>query len=309
MTDNLLLLRSCLRDMQSEGRIKYKENTLLSGYSSFKIGGEADIIAFPCSEAALCELISILKDNDIRFKIVGNCSNLLFADDGYKGCIVSTSEMKGIAPEGDRVRALCGTSLTALASYFQKNSLCGAEFLYGIPGSVGGAVCMNAGAYGGEIADVIDSVRCLDVETLETVDIPCRDMSFAYRHSIVFERELIVVSALFKLEYGDADEIKRLMDDYMTRRAEKQPLGEPSAGSVFKRYPGRYTGQMIEEAGLKGYRIGGAAVSEKHAGFIVNKGGASSDDVLCLIEHIKAVIKEKFGIEIECEMQYIPSGR
>ena len=216
------------------------------------------------------------------------------------------NRIKGITVEinGDTIVCGAGASLRSVCIAAQKASLSGLEFAYGIPGTVGGALYMNAGAYGGEMSQVVASATAVDADGNE-VKLELSDMKLGYRTSVFKNSNLTITSITMKLQKGDCTEIKNAMDDFFSRRRDKQPLEYPSAGSVFKRSPGRYTGQMIEEAGLKGYTIGGAQVSEKHAGFIINRGNATAADVLALIEHIKTVILERFGCELECEMIYV----
>lgn len=301
--------REYLEDAVKSEKLQYKKNDPLCNHSSFKIGGPADFSVFPYNEAELCSLIKYTEQNNIPHRIFGNCSNVLFADDGYAGCVIFTGNIKECRIDNQILTVSCGMPLTSAAVFAQKNGLSGMEYLYGIPGSVGGAVYMNAGAYGGEIKDILQSVRCFDIKSGNIIDMEASELDFGYRKSSLQTNGMTALSASFRLRSGEPSDIKRLMEDYMNRRIEKQPLQYPSAGSVFKRAPGHFTGKLIEDAGLKGYRIGGAEVSEKHAGFIINTGGASAADVLALIEYIKDIVKEKFDVDIECELQYIPSGR
>jgi UDP-N-acetylmuramate dehydrogenase len=238
---------------------------------------------------------------------VGRASNLLFDDDGYRGAVVSTAGLHMLVREGNTLTVGAGVPLTAAARAALDASLTGLEFAYGIPGSCGGAVYMNAGAYGGEISQCLLFSRAYHVPSGEIRKLCAEEHRFGYRTGVYREHpEWIILSAQVRLAPGDAEAIRAAMDDHMRSRAEKQPLEYPSAGSVFKRYPGRYTAQMIDEAGLKGRRIGGAEVSEKHAGFIVNRGGASSADVLALIEEIRRTLAARYGVDIETEVIYIP---
>ena len=289
----------------NQNGISYKEDCDLSQYSSFKIGGDADIALFPDSAEKFIAALRKLRCCKIDHTVIGNGTNVLFSDEGYHGAIVFTTGMNSVTVSGNMISAEAGCSFTALAVMAQKNSLTGLEFAYGIPGTVGGAVFMNAGAYDGETAYVLEESTYYDPRT-DKVDIMTGpDHGFCYRHSAYMENGCIVLKALIRLKHGDPEAIKSKMDDFMQRRKAKQPLELPSAGSAFKRYPGRYTAQMIDELGLKGYTSGGAKVSEKHAGFIVNNGGASAKDVLTLIGYIKDKIYEKYGIQIEPEIRYI----
>lgn len=289
----------------NEKGINFVEDELLSLHSTFRIGGKASLFIKPETEEQLISALSILKSHNVRTFVLGNGSNVLFDDSGFRGAVISTAGLHEIESEGTVVRASCGVSLSALAVYCAEHSLSGLEFLYGIPGSVGGGVYMNAGAYGGEISECLVSSKCYDPENDRICTLDFGEHDFGYRKSVFNTCRLIHLSSEFSLISGNSDEIKEKMADFLRRRKEKQPLEYPSAGSTFKRYPGRYTGQMIEEAGLKGLSVGGAQVSEKHAGFIINKGNATARDVLSLVETVKEKIKEIHGVEIECEMIYV----
>jgi UDP-N-acetylmuramate dehydrogenase len=279
----------------------------LSSKSTFKIGGKADVAVFPKN---ISELEIIFKALDMPYIVVGNGSNILFEDEGYHGCVIFTEKMNEVKVDGNRIYAGAGMSLTALASKAKTASLTGLEFAYGIPGSVGGAVVMNAGAYGGQVSDVLESCEVFDTEKCEFYTLTKGEMELSYRHSIMSEnKNLICIGATFTLKEGNRDEIDAVMRDLMQRRISKQPLEYPSAGSVFKRpAPDLFVGKMIEDSGLKGYTVGGAQVSEKHAGFIINIGGATAKDVLGLVEHIKGVIRANYGVELECEIRRVGNG-
>ncbi|MBQ2767602.1 MAG: UDP-N-acetylmuramate dehydrogenase [Clostridia bacterium] len=276
---------------------------LLAPHTTFRIGGPASVALFPASTSAAASALDLLKETDIPFAVIGNGSNLLCADAGYHGAVLFTGQMKRVEFCQNRVTAECGVSLTALAGEAQRRGLDGLAFAYGIPASVGGALRMNAGAYGGEIADVLAQSVCYDTldHTEHTLDAP--EHALAYRHSIYAEHpERVILSVTFTLTPGDTDEIGARMQDYMQRRRTKQPLEYPSAGSVFKRPVGHFAGKLIEDCGLKGCTIGGAQVSEKHAGFIINRGNATADDVLRLIEHIQTTVLAAYGVTLECEV-------
>lgn len=287
------------------GSIEIKYNEAMSRHTTFRIGGIADLYLIPSDNGTLCDILRLLKDDGIKYFILGNGSNILFSDSGYRGAVVSLSKLNRVSVSGNTVTADAGASLVSVCKAARDFSLGGLEFAYGIPGSVGGAVYMNAGAYGGEISQVVKSSDCLDAVTLLEKTCCNEEHLFGYRDSVYRHTGDIILSAEFALEPCNKEEITEKMNDLMNRRITKQPLDYPSAGSVFKRYPGRYTGQMIEECGLKGFSVGGAEVSEKHAGFIINKGGASAEDVLGLIRIIKEKVYEKFGCMIECELMYI----
>lgn len=275
----------------------------MSKHTTFKLGGEADIYITPTSSDELINIISVLKEHGIKYMIIGNGSNLLVSDKGIEGAVVSTEKLTSISVSGNSITADAGVKLSALASESSKNSLAGLEFAGGIPGTVGGAVFMNAGAYENEIKNVILSVTALidgNVVTLKN-----EECEFGYRKSIFQNNNSVILSAQFSLAEGNKDDILFKMHNYATRRKEKQPLELPSAGSVFKRPQGHFAGKLIEDSGLRGFSIGGAQVSEKHCGFIVNKGGATASDVLTLIKHIKTVVYVRFGVKLCEEIKFI----
>ncbi len=270
-------------------------------FTSFRIGGPAALLAQPRDGETLRAVLSLCRD--IPHEIIGNGTNLLVGDGGYQGVLIRIgSEFSTVRVEGKRIFARAGATLGAVAHAALEAGLSGMEPLSGIPGTVGGAVCMNAGAYGGEMADVIEEIACL-----------CPDLSFArrkehgfsYRHSDYQENGCIVTDAVFSLSEGDRTEIRKEMETLSLRRREKQPLQLPSAGSAFKRPPGGYAAQMIDEAGLRGFSVGGAAVSEKHAGFVVNTGGATARDVRTLLSAVQAKVLETHGVQLEPEIRFL----
>lgn len=293
--------------------VEVKINEPLYKHSTFRIGGCAEYAVFPRNNDELIFALNTCKNKDLRYTVVGKGSNLLFDDMGYAGAIIFTTKMDSceyIHRDGSvYVKVGCGKSLTELAGETGKNHLLGGlEFAYGIPGTVGGAVYMNAGAYGGEMADIVVSTEYYDVNSENIKTMSYEDHGFSYRHSVFQDNgNYIVLSTTLKLKEGNAEEIFALMNKNMSARKEKQPLELPNAGSTFKR-PGEniFVGRLIEESGLKGYKIGGAQVSEKHAGFLVNCGGATSDDVLALIEYIKNSIYAKYGVALEQEIIFVP---
>lgn len=298
-------MNSIIRILQKEfenGGAVVKENLLMSEYTTFKVGGPAALGVFPTSEEEVAKTIRILKGT--KHCVIGNGSNVLFPDKGYDGTVIFTSCMKDVTVEGECISAQCGAPLTKAAVSALKNSLSGLEFAYGIPGSVGGAVYMNAGAYDGEMAQVITESRYVDIDGNVGV-LDKNGHNFSYRHTAYTDTDKVIVGCKMKLCRGNSNEIKAKMDENMTKRRDKQPLEYPSAGSVFKRPTGNFAGKLISDCGLKGYTVGGARVSEKHAGFIVNIGGATCDDVLRLIDHIKTEVLRQFGVELECEVRYI----
>lgn len=276
------------------------KNEPMSKHTSFKTGGNADIFVTPES---LEELTEILKITEVPITVIGNGTNILVRDGGVRGIVVSTIKLRNYKLYDDVIEAECGMPLIMLSRIASENSLSGLEFASGIPGTVGGAVFMNAGAYGGEMKDIVISSKYVDnKQSINEVT----NHKFDYRKSIYSEEiNGTIVSAKLKLQHGDKEQILKKMNENNESRNLKQPVSMPSAGSTFKRKEGVIVSKLIDEAGLKGFSIGGAEVSTKHAGFIVNKGGASSLDILSLIEHVKNVIKEKFGIEIENEIKII----
>ena len=292
--------------------IEIKENEPLAKHSSFKIGGPARFAIFPQNKDELVSVLKQIKNCSYKYKMIGNGSNILFDDKGFDGIIIFTKRVSDIQyiRRGDKtlLRADCGRSLTELANEAgKKHSLAGLEFAYGIPGTVGGAVYMNAGAYGGQMSDVVIETEYFDTNEGEVKTLTAQEHKFDYRHSIFADHpEYIVLSTTLELKEGNAEDIFAAMTKNMNSRKEKQPLEYPNAGSTFKRPTGYFAGKLIEDCGLKGYTVGGAQISEKHAGFTINVGGATSADVLSLIEHTKKTVKENFGIELESEIIYLP---
>ncbi len=296
-----------LLETLSQENIEYCENCPLAPYTTFRIGGPAGLAVFPKSSGEAVKALGAVRSSGMRYLVLGNGSNVLIDDGGFDGAVVILTGMRAFSVGNGFITADAGLSLTRLASIAAANSLTGLEFAYGIPGTVGGGVYMNAGAYGGELAQIAVSSRWYDMETGEIGEYSGAEQDFSYRHSVYMNDRKIILSATFRLAPGERDKIGAAMDDYMSRRREKQPLELPSAGSVFKRGNGFITAKLIEDAGLKGRRVGDAEVSEKHAGFIVNRGKATSADVLGLIEVVKREIRDKFGKDIECEVRYIGS--
>lgn len=300
MNTNLEKLTEQIADSGIE--IKYHEP--MSRHTTFRIGGSAALYLIPHNGEEMAMILSAVKETECKFFVLGNGSNVIFPDAGYDGAVISMAAFDKITVDGERVICGTGVSLTQAAKAARDHGLTGMEFVYGIPGSCGGAVFMNAGAYGGEIAQILESSTYVTHRGVVTLS--AEEHDFGYRNSVYkHHTDRIITEAVFKLQKGDTATITETMNDLMNRRISKQPLEYPSAGSVFKRYPGRFTGQMIEEAGLKGYTVGGAQVSEKHAGFLINIGGATAEDVNKLIDHIKAVILEKFGCALECEVIFV----
>lgn len=293
-------------ELLSAKEIKFTEDELLAPHSTFRIGGEARLAAMPDTTEQIIDAVSAAKEAGLDFTVIGNGSNVLFSDKGFDGLVIFTRNADSVVIKGTRVIADAGAPFTKLAVTVKNAGLTGLEFAYGIPGSVGGAVYMNAGAYNGEASQVVASSMAYDDLTGEVRMISREEHNFGYRTSVYSQNRdrLTVLSAEFELKEGDSAAIWETMQDLMRRRREKQPLEYPNAGSVFKRPQGYFVGKLITDAGLKGYTIGGAQVSEKHAGFIVNIGGATAEDVLRLVEHIQKTVQSQFGVMLECEINF-----
>ncbi|WP_291649816.1 UDP-N-acetylmuramate dehydrogenase [Clostridium sp.] len=276
----------------------------MKNYVHFRVGGPADILLIPENKEQVIRTIEICKEKNIPFYVVGNGSNLLVKDGGIEGVVIKLNEVKNINVYGDIVEAECGAMLKDVSNAALKSSLTGFEFACGIPGTVGGAVFMNAGAYNGEIANVIESAEVIDNEG-RILTLSKDELELGYRSSVVMKKNYIVLSARFELQNGDEKEIKEAVDDLTCKRESKQPLEYPSAGSTFKRPEGYFAGKLIQDAGLKGYSIGGAAVSEKHSGFVINKNGATAKDILDLIAYIQSEVKRQFDVELHPEVRII----
>ena len=285
--------------------IPFRENEPLAAHCTFKIGGPAQLFVQPQTEQQLCSAVALCKEQAVRYYLLGNGSNILFADEGFAGAVIDISALgSDIAVEGNMLTAGAGGRLAALCRAALEHGLSGLEFAYGIPGTVGGAVYMNAGAYGGEIKDVLTVVRYLTAEG-EVVQASAAELDLSYRHSIFEENGGCILSAQFALQPGNAADIRAKMDELMAKRADKQPLDKPSAGSTFKRPAGAFAAALIDQCGLRGFRHGGAAVSDKHCGFVVNLGGATCADVLALCDEVRAIVKEKTGYELEKEIRVV----
>ncbi len=281
-------------------------NRSLKEYTTFKTGGNAKVIVFPKTENALINILNRIKSENIRYIVSGNGSNLLFSDNGFDGVVIKTTSFEpSVTVKDDELICSSGASLSKICNKAYENGLSGLEFAYGIPGTVGGAIYMNAGAYGGEIKDVLSRVRDITPE-LKKETRNASEANLKYRESFYSKNDgFIITGARFKLKKGDRDEIKSKMDELINRRKEKQPLEYPSAGSTFKRPEGHFAGALIEQCGLKGYSIGGAQVSVKHSGFIINKSNASSSDIMSLINYVTLTVKEKTGVELSPEVKII----
>lgn len=299
-------------DLISEiiGKENIRLDELMSKHTTFKVGGTADVFVTPTTIDSIKQVINLCKKENIEYYVIGKGSNLLVGDNGYRGviiCIYNTLDNVSVVEDNENmslVTAGAGITLNKLANVIADNELEGFEFTSGIPGTLGGAVTMNAGAYGGEINDCIVSATVMDNDgNVITIDRDNLDLS--YRHSIVMEKKYIVLEATFRFVKGNEKAIRDKMLDLNMRRKEKQPLEYPSAGSTFKRPEGYFAAKLIDDCGLRGYRIGGAMVSDKHCGFVINYDNATSKDVIALINDVKKIVNDKFGVVLEPEVKII----
>ena len=280
-------------------------NEPMKKHTSFKIGGPADILVQPQDADALAQALTAARDYEVPVTILGNGSNVLVRDKGIRGLVIKIGNaLKNFRQDGERLYFGAGYSLALASRKAWECGLSGMEFAVGIPGSIGGAVYMNAGAYNGEMKCVVESVRVMDMAG-KAMELTAEDLQFGYRKTSLQQSGYIITEVCLKMQPGDKDAIKAMMDDFSSRRISKQPLELPSAGSMFKRPPGHFAGTLIEQAGLKGYTVGGAQVSEKHAGFVVNRGSATAADVLQLIADVRRIVMEKAGVELHPEVLVI----
>ena len=294
-----------LKQQLAAAGIPYRENEPLAAHCTFKIGGPARLFVQPETEQQLCRAVELCQNIGARFYLLGNGSNILFADEGYAGAVIDVSALHSeVRVEGTTIHVGAGAKLSALCKAALDAGLTGLEFAYGIPGTVGGAVYMNAGAYGGEMKDVLARVTYRTAEG-EIVEADVSTLDLSYRHSVFEENGGCILSAEFRLAQGDPEAIKARMQELMAKRVDKQPLDKPSAGSTFKRPAGAFAAALIDQCGLRGYRHGGAAVSDKHCGFVVNLGGAACADVLALCDEVRAIVKEKTGYDLEKEIRVV----
>ena len=284
-----------------ENKISFTENEKMSLHTSFKIGGDADIFVEAENSQELESTLKLANEYDVPCLILGKGSNLLVSDLGIEGAVISTKKLENIKVEGNKIICEAGAHLSKLCTAALSSSLTGLEFAYGIPGSVGGALFMNAGAYGGEMSQVVKGAYFIN-ENSEREYIDLKDMELGYRTSIFKKNNGVITEIVFELNKGNSEEIKSKMDDLMQRRMDKQPLEFPSAGSTFKRPPDHFAGALIEKNNLKGVSRGGAKVSEKHAGFVINADNATAKDVLDLIDHIKETVLKNDGVTLEPEV-------
>lgn len=300
-------------ELYEQGIIRLDEP--MSEHTSFRIGGAADAFCLPGSREQIYILLAFAQRESVPCMVIGNGTNLLVSDKGIRGMVIATKALNEVRMEGHSPVSDCGVEIKDLCKQALNTGLSGLEFACGIPGTVGGAVFMNAGSYGSEFADVIQESQCFDPllissdpyqsynQCLITLDNPAHQ--FAYRQSSLQDRGLIHLSSAFRLHPAPQSEIKARMDDFAEQRSRKQPLDMPNAGSVFKRPAGLFTGKLIDDCGLRGHRIGGAMISNKHCGFIVNTGNATAADVLALIEFARTTVFQRFGVHLETEIRLI----
>ena len=301
--DHLQALTWRLRQIVGEDGVLVDEP--MSAHTTFEIGGPADLFVIPDDIEEACEAIAACREAGEECFVLGCGSDLLVSDEGYRGVVIALSDgLLNVSVEGEEMTCQAGVSLREASEMACELGLAGLEFACGIPGSVGGACFMNAGAYGGCIADILSSV-CALMPDGSLANIPVGELALGYRKSRVRDEGLVVLSATFRLREGRPEDIRARMDDLTQRREEKQPLDRPSAGSTFKRPEGHFAGKLITDAGLKGYQHGGAGVSSKHAGFVVNLGGATAADVRVVISHVQDEVERQFGVRLEPEVRFL----
>lgn len=290
-----------LKDIIPEAKLRIDEPMRV--HTSFRIGGPVQVMALPTKAEEIQSTVMFCNETKIPFMVMGNGTNLLISDKGIKGVVIKLSQnFNDVVVKGKSLTCRSGVSLSSAANAAMENGLRGLEFAHGIPGSVGGAAVMNAGAFDGEMAMVVEKVKVLDMDG-QIRDIFNKDIGYSYRQSAFQKNDMVLLEVQMGLQEGDPGEIKQKMDDYLARRQKRQPLNYPSAGSAFKRPAGNYAGHLIEKSGLKGYKIGDAMVSDLHAGFIVNLGNASFEDIVRLITHIQKTVKDKFKVDLEPEIR------
>ena len=293
----------CFNDLLGEEKVRISEP--MNRHTTFRIGGPADYFLLPSTAEEVKKILEICKEKELPYFILGNGSNLLVSDEGYCGVIIQLyRNYGGITVEGTNIRAGAGALLSQIASAAKNASLTGFEFAGGIPGTLGGAVVMNAGAYGGEMKNVLKEVTVM-TEQGEIMTIPAEKLEMGDRTSLVKKAGYLVLEAVISLKAGDVEEIKAIMKDLTEKRVSKQPLEYPSAGSTFKRPEGYFAGKLIMDAGLRGYQVGGAQVSEKHCGFVINKGNATAADVCGLMKDVQEKVQEQFGVTLEPEVKFL----
>lgn len=297
-------MKKIISKLNKIDNLEVEENILLKNYTTFKVGGPANLFLTPKNESALLNLTKIIQNVDIPYFVLGKGSNVIVGDKGYRGIIIYTGELDKIIVDKNNIKAQSGATLKDITKIAQKNSLTGMEFASGIPGTLGGAVFMNAGAYGGEMNDIIKNVSAVNT-TGKKVVLSKEDLKLSYRSSLFQDKNYIILDATMKLKHGKKTKIKEKMEILNQKRRNKQPLEYPSAGSSFKRPENHYTGPLIEKAKMKGYQIGGAQVSEKHAGFIINKGNATAKDILNLIQKVQKEVYKISGVKLKPEPKFL----
>ena len=296
-------IRKMFCDLLGDDRVFTEE--AMSQHTTFKIGGPADYFLMPDKGEDVGRVIKICKEKEIPYFILGNGSNLLVGDGGYRGAVIQIyRNMSSVTVEGNEIRAQAGALLSAVAAAAKNASLTGFEFAGGIPGTIGGAVVMNAGAYGGEMKDVLTEVTVMNAEG-DIFTLPTEELELGYRTSIIKTVGYIVLEAKIRLKEGDPEVIRETMKDLTIRRTTKQPLEYPSAGSTFKRPEGYFAGKLIMDSGLAGYQVGGAQVSEKHCGFVINAGDATARDVRTLMDNVRDIVYKKYGVTLEPEVKFL----
>ena len=296
-------IRKMFCDLLGEDRVFTEE--AMSQHTTFKIGGPADYFLMPDKGEDVGRVIKICKEKEIPYFILGNGSNLLVGDGGYRGAVIQIyRNMSSVTVEGNEITAQAGALLSAVAAAAKNASLTGFEFAGGIPGTIGGAVVMNAGAYGGEMKDVLTEVTVMNAEG-DIFTLPTEELELGYRTSIIKTAGYIVLEAKIRLKEGDPEVIRETMKDLTIRRTTKQPLEYPSAGSTFKRPEGYFAGKLIMDSCLAGYQVGGAQVSEKHCGFVINAGDATARDVRTLMDNVRDIVYKKYGVTLEPEVKFL----
>lgn len=296
-------LKQRFQEILEDNRILEAE--LMSRHTTFRIGGPADFFLVPENADEIRRIIAVCKEKNVPYFILGNGSNLLVSDRGYRGVVIQLDRNFGeVKVEGTEIHASAGALLSTIAVAARRASLTGFEFAGGIPGTLGGAVVMNAGAYGGEMKDVLRKVMVMD-QSGKVFEIPAEELQMGYRTSIIKTAGYIVLGAVLSLKEGNLEEIKMLTRKLSEQRTSKQPLEYPSAGSTFKRPEGYFAGKLIMDSGLRGYRVGGAQVSEKHCGFVINTGDATAEDVRSLMKHVTEIVYAKFGVTLEPEVKFL----
>ena len=293
-----------LIDIATELGCVVTEQASMAEATTFRIGGPADLLVDIPNESAAAAIIAVCNHENIPYMFIGNGSNLLVGDKGIRGAVLRLTEDEPALSDGGVIYAPAGLQLKRLCQFARDNGLTGLEFAFGIPGTVGGAVYMNAGAYGGEMADVVAHARCITPDG-DVCVLSADELELGYRHSALMEKHCIVTGVTLQLKKGDKEAIAAAMKDLMGRRRDKQPLEYPSAGSFFKRPVGYYAGALVEQTGLKGFRVGDAQVSEKHAGFVVNRGNATAADMLELCRQVQDKVFEAHGVKLEPEVRFV----